>query len=246
MKSITCLFLVLFLSAIPVLGAIIEGDVYTIDFSLAKTALVEINTMPKQQKVATNGHYIFEVPPGEYAVQAHLFEGKNLIGSTRESLNLSHEGTFTVDLVVFPEVEEENILSELEGLGEQGALTEIEDIPTENSQTWKWIFLLIVIVIAWIIWNIIKWKWMKKEVAKKKEELNKEKKEMIKIGLTEDDDLKNYVDYLKKEKRVTQKDMRKHFPDSEAKISLVLTELEAKGKIKKIKKGRGNIIIWNG
>ena len=35
------------------------------------------------------------------------------------------------------------------------------------------------------------------------------------------------------------------FPDSEAKISLVLTELEAKGKIKKIKKGRGNIIIWN-
>jgi len=30
---------------------------------------------------------------------------------------------------------------------------------------------------------------------------------------------------------------------SEAKISLILTELEHKGKIEKIKKGRGNVIV---
>ena len=43
--------------------------------------------------------------------------------------------------------------------------------------------------------------------------------------------------------RITQKDLRKHFPLSEAKVSLMITELEAKGKLEKIKKGRGNIII---
>jgi uncharacterized membrane protein len=43
--------------------------------------------------------------------------------------------------------------------------------------------------------------------------------------------------------RTTQKDIRKKIPLSEAKVSLMISELEAKGKIQKIKKGRGNIIV---
>ena len=43
--------------------------------------------------------------------------------------------------------------------------------------------------------------------------------------------------------RATQKDIRKQIPLSEAKISLMLAELEHKGVVEKIKKGRGNIII---
>src|SRR3989344_6062761 len=43
--------------------------------------------------------------------------------------------------------------------------------------------------------------------------------------------------------RITQKELRKHFTLSEAKISLLITELEHDNTIKKIKQGRGNIII---
>jgi uncharacterized membrane protein len=43
--------------------------------------------------------------------------------------------------------------------------------------------------------------------------------------------------------RVTQKDIRKKFPLSEAKISLVVTELESKELVKRIKKGRANIVV---
>ena len=43
--------------------------------------------------------------------------------------------------------------------------------------------------------------------------------------------------------RSTQRDIRKKIPLSEAKVSLMISELEAKGKIQKIKKGRGNIIV---
>jgi uncharacterized membrane protein len=43
--------------------------------------------------------------------------------------------------------------------------------------------------------------------------------------------------------RTTQKDLRRAIPYSEAKISLMIAELESQGKLKKIKKGRGNIII---
>jgi uncharacterized membrane protein len=46
-------------------------------------------------------------------------------------------------------------------------------------------------------------------------------------------------------KRITQKDIRKEVPLSEAKISLIIAELEAKGIIRKVKKGRGNIIFLN-
>lgn len=49
---------------------------------------------------------------------------------------------------------------------------------------------------------------------------------------------------IQTEKRITQKELRKNIPLSEAKISLVITELESLGKIRKIKQGRGNIIIF--
>ena len=67
----------------------------------------------------------------------------------------------------------------------------------------------------------------------------KKKKEPEEI----DDLVEKVFSVIKEEKRITQKDLRKKFPYSEAKISLVITELEHKGKIEKIKKGRTNIII---
>ena len=60
----------------------------------------------------------------------------------------------------------------------------------------------------------------------------------------EDVDLEKIIKIIKQEGgRTTQKEIRKQIPLSEAKISLIITELEHKGIIEKIKKGRGNIII---
>jgi len=61
---------------------------------------------------------------------------------------------------------------------------------------------------------------------------------------TEEGDLEQITNILKQEGgRATQKDIRKQIPLSEAKISLMIAELEHKGVVEKIKKGRGNIII---
>ncbi len=65
-----------------------------------------------------------------------------------------------------------------------------------------------------------------------------------KTAETKDNDLEQLTKIIKQEGgRTTQKDIRKQIPLSEAKISLMITELEHKGVIEKIKKGRGNIII---
>ncbi len=62
--------------------------------------------------------------------------------------------------------------------------------------------------------------------------------------IQEDELPKKVLKFIKEQGgRTTQKDIRKRFPMSEAKISLVITELEHKKIIKKIKKGRGNVII---
>ena len=65
-----------------------------------------------------------------------------------------------------------------------------------------------------------------------------------KITSKEDKDTDKILLILKKHGgRATQKDIRKEIPLSEAKISLMIAELEADGKIRKIKKGRGNILV---
>jgi uncharacterized membrane protein len=104
---------------------------------------------------------------------------------------------------------------------------EEEDIPIDNpeeppvvvatSYTWLW-FLLSAIVLFLI---------GVKTLPKRSSE-----------------DLEPLIQFIREhDGRIVQANIVKHFPQSEAKISLMLTELESLGKIKKIKKGRGNVII---
>lgn len=73
--------------------------------------------------------------------------------------------------------------------------------------------------------------------------LLKKKKQNKSLSL-ESDEADLVLDFIKKNSgRTTQKDIRKALAMSEAKISLIITELEHKNLIEKIKKGRGNIII---
>ena len=60
----------------------------------------------------------------------------------------------------------------------------------------------------------------------------------------ESDELDDVLKFIKKSGgRITQKDLRKNLGLSEAKASLIITELEHKKIVQRIKKGRGNVII---
>ena len=57
-------------------------------------------------------------------------------------------------------------------------------------------------------------------------------------------DLQEILDILRTQGgRMTQKDMRKRLKYSEGKVSLMLLDLEKRGKIQKFKKGRGNVLF---
>jgi len=205
-------------------AAKIYGDVYDIELNKVK-ALIIINTTPQQRII--NYSYEFEVYPGVYCIKAYLVE--NNINYYAEEVIKVEEGNYRIDLILFP-VDEEVI--EDEKIKEIMSLLESIEKSKKKFSAWPIVSVLIFIFLVFIAIFIFKF-------IKKRKKLKKE------IDLRSVDEFKNKVEsILKKEKRILQKDLRKMLNVSEAKLSLLITELEEEGKVKKIKRGRGNIIIW--
>lgn len=221
--------ILLILASSIVFAANIEGIVYDIELNTVKDVIVEIDTIPKQSFVSKDGNYSFDVPNGEYIISARHEQGL-----AKEKIVVADDRKYNIDLILFPDFsEEEELLSESD--------LDIGTSYTEEKDYSLYYLLGFVIAIVIVIAVVFHYK-RKLETSLKKElkemkDTQKEEKEDVEA------DLKELLDFIKKESgRTTQKDIRKHFPQSEAKISLMIAELEHKGKIKKIKKGRGNII----
>lgn len=199
-------------------AATIEGKIY--DFSLNKinNIVVEINTEPAQRYIVTDSTYKFNAPPGSYTITAKTLRGKIL---TSEEINVRSEGEYNLDLITFIDIEEEQELLNDTELDITSGLEAIE----EKSN--KMLIIMIILVLTALVVFYLYKKRNRKEIE------------------PDETDLANKViEIIKKEGgRTTQKQIRKAIPYSEAKISLIITELEAKGKIEKIKKGRSNVII---
>ncbi len=230
MKLICLLLLVIFLSN-SVSAATIYGTVYDLSLKKLNNARVEINTTPKQLIVAQNGSYSFNVPDGSYTIKAQLLQKNSLIASVQENITVKEDGSYVLDLILFPDIEEgvEDIDIDLNG----------NIVETRNNGILIGIFILVVLVIV-----LVSFIYFKKAKSKKQQVIIAGSKDESKITEKEVDYLNQMIGIIKKEGgRTTQKDIRKQIPLSEAKISLMIAELEHKGVLEKIKKGRGNIII---
>lgn len=133
--------------------------------------------------------------------------------------NVTVKGKVLLDLILFPEIE---IVEPLE----------MPEILEANEEDYSWI--AIVISLAGIIFiYILKKKYLKKDSGKVSEQI-----EVI------PEDLRAVLEFIKAEGgRITQKELRKKLGYSEAKISLIIADLERRGLVEKVKKGRGNIIF---
>ncbi|MEK6949074.1 MAG: hypothetical protein AABX34_02555 [Nanoarchaeota archaeon] len=223
MKNVAIMAVMLLLLIATVSAATIYGTIYDYSLEKAKNAMVEINTVPKQVYVSKNGSYAFDIPPGGYIIEAKQYAGSLLKASARENITIKYNGSYVLDLILFPNVEE--------GLEEDiniGSLFE-----DENLKAGGFVFaLLILAAVAALLFVLHRNK------AKKPESVHAENES---YG---EQDLEKIIRILKDEGgRTTQKEIRKQMPFSEAKVSLMIAELEHKGIIEKIKKGRGNIII---
>ncbi len=215
------LLILVALIASPAYAAVIHGTVYDLDLNAVSQAVVEINTVPNQVMVAKNGTYSFNVPQGNFVISANL---SKLGLSASEEITVKQDGDYVLDLILFPDIsEEESLMNE--------SLDVVVYEEPSAPQYWMWAIpvLVLLAVVAAVYWK----KHRKGPSGEHKQSAAKAKPDLAEI-----------IAFIKKEGgRTTQKELRKAIPYSEAKISLMIAELESQGKIKKIKKGRGNIII---
>lgn len=207
-------------------AAVIQGTIYDSSLNKVNNVVVEINTKPLQKIVAENSHYKLNVPKGNYTIFARNIENNEIV---KENIVIVDDGEYNIDLFLFPNLDEEDISNET-GLP-------VEDIKFYESYYAKDNTKLYLIGVGVLILFLILYL---------KYKPNKEIKVPVEKPTFEEEkeDLQKVIEVIKNsDGRITQKDLRKHIPLSEAKISLMIAELEAKGKIQKIKKGRGNILI---
>ncbi len=225
-------------------AAAVHGVIYSwSDFEKPlKNAIVEINSIPVQSKVATDGTYSFEdLQPGNYTMRAKYYRNNILEYSAEEVVQIVDiEGNFNIDILLFPPTD-----SEIEYLGDMNLTGDIDiknDVP---SNTYLWVAGIMIILSSVLI---ILWIRKKKTTSSGQVIYDSPVQQPGKIPDIPEkeipEDLQNlYALIIKKGGRVTQKDLRGEMKCSEAKVSLMLDDLEDRGYIKKIKKGRSNIII---
>lgn len=209
-------FLILLLCIPLSSAATITGTIYDYSLQPVPGAVIQINTIPEQTLVAQEGTYKLEVPAGEYTLKVSKASGEGLEEKAEANITVPTTGTFTYDLILFQELQE----------FEEPALDNLIEEPATISPLI--LLAILFVVIGLIVFTIIR---MKKKIER---EIQEEDELAGKIFL-----------FIKKEKRTTQKNIRKQFPYAEATISLVLTSLEHEKKITKVKKGRSNVILYN-
>ena len=228
-------------------AATIQGKVYGPGLEIVQKAIVAINSTPRQNIVAAEGTYLFIVPQGTYDIESFYTSRGNLIYA-KETITVPQEGSFTLDLILFetPDIEDIDF--------DESELKMIEDLLKQEQVSDFWLIAAAIaagLIIAAIFAFLLTRKFLKKyqERAKLAKKHKKFKAKAVKGKFEEekpvgDEAMAQTLAILKREKRVTQKDIRRELKISEAKASLIIADLETQGKVKKIKRGRGNIILY--
>ncbi len=198
---------------------------------------VEENSTVIHYKVSTDGRYEFDLSHGNYIIKARYYRNNilELTGEENISIDMIDEPR-QLDILLFPPTE-----SEYEYLGDINLTKDIE-IKKETSLNDYVILIMILVFFTLIIIY-----WFKKKTAVDKLSVTEpaalQPEAPEKHGELPEDLRDIYELIQKKGGRITQKELRKELKYSEAKVSLMLDDLADRGLLKKIKKGRANIII---
>ena len=234
-KKLLYLVMIILLSNIA-LAASVHGTIYSFDLEKRENAIVSVNSVPPQTLVAKDGTYDFELDVGEYNIISHYTQ-RGSKESVEESFRIEKQGRYVLDLILFPSFEDEE---ELLKKTEEPIIDDV--LEEKTSITTIVMFIIAIIGLGFIVYIFFKYKKDLMEVHKEVQKTAKEVEKNKTSNMAKEN--KEVIDFIKKKGgRVTQKEIRKNFPSSEAKVSLIISDLEDKKVVKKIKQGRGNIIV---
>ena len=267
------IFTILFIIAsASVSAATIYGTVYDFELNRADAVRISINTTPEQQLIAVNGRYTFTVPQGHYELKAQQ-QLSGLSAEATESIIIEKDGSYVRDIILYPQIDgEENITDNVSDMSGT-IFDDEEQSSRAFTWTVIGVMLIILVILAYRVNKVLQrlsTHLVKQEKTENNTEVKEiQPAETIKqvtqatavqpetkiispevtpassqTAESIPQELQQVIEFIKtQEGRTTQKDIRKQFPLSEAKISLMIADLENRKIVEKIKKGRGNIII---
>lgn len=221
-------------------AATITGTAYDgLTLEVMENVVVSITTSPVQTKLEKDGAYSFTVPPGQYTLRATFSEQGNVVGEASQWVVVNDEGTYTIDLILLPElgdVPEEPLPGENPGWADQ---------LIQGPFVWMALLGVVLMASGFAIYQIrvnahnrIHAHEMEKNTGARDEARSKDGEIQL------DKYAQEILGHLKRGgNRTTQKELRERMSIGEAKVSLVVSELESYGILKKIKRGRGNILV---
>ena len=216
--------------------ATVHGTIYDLwTFTPLENVVITVysGSTLSMQTVSLNGTYSLSLPPDNYTIIARHYRGNILIYDTEENITLHENENLALDLIMFPTFEENELPENYEYI-----LPELREAEARST------LLALIAVSAIVIAGLVVFYYVK--VYPKKRAAGEKKVEgpphVKVVGLP--DDLKEVMDVIRSSGgRINQVELRQKLPYSEAKVSLMISDREDRGLVRKIKKGRGNIII---
>ncbi|MBW6517044.1 MAG: hypothetical protein K0A89_00880 [ANME-2 cluster archaeon] len=243
-------------------ATIIHGIVYEWStFEPLDNALVEVNSTPVQFRVATSGVYSFNLLPGDYLIKTSYYTNDTLEYYAEDNITVTDlEGDYVFDILLFP------LQNEGEDFPDEDIGNISYDIKENTLPAFDWTYsagsllvLFFVVMAAYYHYRSRKGNgemeaWTESEPGTKGEpgfDPVAEQQPQPVPGTPEfktlPDDLNEVLGIIRQAGgRLTQKELRSKLRCSEAKVSLMVTDLEDGGLVRKVKQGRGNVILLNG
>ncbi|MBN1134201.1 MAG: hypothetical protein JXA38_04690 [Methanosarcinaceae archaeon] len=248
---LTASALIIVITAHASSAATIHGAVYEwYTFEPLENAIIEVNSTPSQSVVARYGIYSLNLVPGDYLITASYYQNNTVTSYVEETISITNDGDYVMDLLLLPAYDEQ-LLNDTESsdipeaLDEETGILEEED----NSIVLYIIATIFVFVVLGFVVYISRNKPSgEKELLEEGAKQTVEIEEMIETKSPENisslpSDLQEVLDIIEaKGGRITQKELRSKMKYSEAKVSIMVSDLQNRGLVEKFKKGRGNVI----
>lgn len=245
-------------------AATIHGTVYSWETlePLPKTEII-INTTPEQHMISEDGKYQINLSKGTYSLEGVYYRDGSVEMYAQKNITIEQEGDYKIDLVLFPPLSDISPEAPEDlnfSVDDENETEEVSESDGGGGGDGDGLNLLIPFVIVFCLvaaasaFIIVKKKrfgpeenGLSKSEPEGEPEIAKAPSELSEKSVGPEDipeDLQEALSIIKKEGgRITQKNLRKKMGYSEAKMSLVIADLERRNIVEKVKKGRGNIIF---
>ncbi len=228
---LTLTLTILMVLTLPCCGALVHGTVYSWEnLKPLPKAIVVVNSTPIQRVVTKNGSYSFNLPPGNYVIKAYYYQNGKLMLYDEDNITIKKNGSYIVDLILFPPLKF--------NISQPNVEFEVPQKSSNNS------IVVLAVSLAALTGAVLTGLYVARLKSRKEKKVENSQATFQTTLENLPEDLKEALkEIVNSGGRITQKELRSRLKYSEAKVSLIISDLERRGIVEKVKKGRGNVIF---